>query len=118
MGLFDNFTSVTCLKCHITFGIMVEHNNSLKREGAIFYCPNGHGQAYTNTDVSKLQAQVKQLESEVQSATNSKDYWIREYNLKDSHLRSERNSNRTLRGVITKLKKKKNSDGQVPPESR
>lgn len=49
-----SFYIETCCNCGVAFGMPVEMQKRLKREGGNFYCPNGHPQHYTETDESKL----------------------------------------------------------------
>jgi len=81
---------ITCCICYIPFWITNAHNNRLLSCHNDFYCPNGHCQSYTGeSDRDKLKRAEQNLEGERQYAN------------------SLARSNSALRGVITKMKKKK-----------
>lgn len=50
----------TCCNCFTHFAMDRALNSSLRAKGGTFYCPNGHGQHYTESEVQKLK---KELES-------------------------------------------------------
>lgn len=51
-----------CCNCHIRFAMPEAMYNKLQQQGGSFYCPNGHGQHYTEPDNKKLKAQIERLE--------------------------------------------------------
>ena len=79
-----------CYRCNISFWITTSHHKQLIKSKEGFYCPNGHAQHYLGeTDAKKLQRIERYLE-------DAKYY-------RDRAMRS----NAALRGVITKMKRKK-----------
>jgi hypothetical protein len=62
-----NTVEETCCKCGTVFAMDEELQALRKRDGDSFYCPNGHGQHYTQTDattISDLRAKLKEAEQE------------------------------------------------------
>lgn len=47
-----------CCNCGIWFAMPSAVQRKFKSQGGSFYCPNGHGQHYTKTEVSKLREQL------------------------------------------------------------
>lgn len=93
------FVTVTCYKCGVEFGVPIQFRAERLADGASFFCPNGHSQAYVESETAKLQ---KQLERE-----RSNTQWYREaYEARGEKLTSERNRVNAYRGVITKTKKR------------
>lgn len=50
---------VTCANCGCCFGVNVEMENSLRRTGDGFYCPNGHSLTFGAGDVERLKIALK-----------------------------------------------------------
>lgn len=46
----------TCCNCGVEFGITETMRAYRKKDGALFYCPNGHAQRFTETTEAKLKA--------------------------------------------------------------
>lgn len=57
--LLCNFVPETCCNCGIAFAVDSGVQARWKRDGSWFYCPNGHRQHYTETDVQRLQKQLE-----------------------------------------------------------
>lgn len=100
MGLLQfaiNFTTEECYKCGIPFAVTSKKYNELRNNGAEFFCPNGHGQHYTETEVIRLKKQVenekRQREWAEQHARNNYEKFERAENQKKAY-----------KGVITKIK--------------
>lgn len=36
----------SCIECHVSFWITIEHEQTLRTRHLTFYCPNGHTQCY------------------------------------------------------------------------
>lgn len=51
----------TCCNCATTFSMDEELQKLRKNDGLTFYCPNGHGQHYTQTVASKYQTATKRI---------------------------------------------------------
>jgi len=57
-------TEVVCCSCFTHFAMDINLNNKRLNEGGSFYCPNGHRQYYTETEVDKLKKANQQLKSD------------------------------------------------------
>lgn len=57
------FITETCCNCGIAFGMPQGFRSEKLRNGGSFYCPNGHGQHYTETTVRKLERQLASEQS-------------------------------------------------------
>lgn len=56
-------TEVTCCNCLVHFAMDQELNQRCLDIGRTFYCPNGHPQHYTETEVAKLKKLNQNLNS-------------------------------------------------------
>lgn len=86
----------TCITkgCGISWYHPTGFDQQRRKDHILFYCPNGHGQYYSEeNEEDKLKKKVIELERKLSSA---------EWNLFYCE-----NSRRSLKGEITKLKKKK-----------
>jgi len=86
---------LTCGTCGISFAVpatWLAGRRSGEEEGGRFYCPNGHGRQFRETDVDRLKRQLKQAEA-----------------ARDWHQRRAAERDRQLvaaRGQMTKLKRR------------
>ena len=57
--------SEVCCRCGICFGVPSEFLNNRIKDKAQFYCPNGHGQSYVESEADKVRREMqKQLDAE------------------------------------------------------
>jgi len=95
--VFVNTVEISCITCGVSFWISQNHQAELKKTHKSFYCPNGHTQYYPGkTDAEKY-----------------KELFEREQRLRkniDTDNNSLKNSLRTYKGEVTKLKKKIEGD--------
>lgn len=91
----ETLVPVTCCKCGVTFGLVAGHHSDLQRSGNMFYCPNGHGQVYSD-DLDK------QLERAKQQAQRERDRFLMERERKEAAQRSAA----AYRGQVTKIKRR------------
>lgn len=56
-----------CCNCGITFAMPDFMMRRLRTDGGSFYCPNGHGQHYTKTEVMRLR---EKLDEQTRVATS------------------------------------------------
>lgn len=66
MGGFSkrlNFDIVHCYKCNTPFGMTEDLNTRRHRDGKSFFCPNGHGQVYTESSEKKLKQENQRLQN-------------------------------------------------------
>ena len=72
-------TVITCAGCHVQFAISTDSYNQLRGCHNNFYCPNGHGNMfYGQTEAEKLQAQLRQKQSELDLARSDRDFFANE----------------------------------------
>lgn len=69
--------TLCCYECTVEFGITDAQDAIFHEEGKTFFCPNGHPQVYSETDLARAQ--------------NERDQWRRRYH--------------ALKGANTKLRK-------------
>lgn len=86
-----------CCECGIQFAFDSEIVARRKQDGKNFTCPNGHSQAYVDSEVSRLK---KQLESKDRQLANERE-WGESYRKRNRELDK---SNSALRGVVTRTK--------------
>ena len=58
--------SEECYSCHIIFYVPSWFHQQRKETGGSFYCPNGHGQHYTKTEIMRLR---EKLDEQTREAT-------------------------------------------------
>jgi hypothetical protein len=62
------FEREDCCSCGVIFFVPADMQQRAKRDGRPFYCPNGHGQSYSQTEVVRLR---KELEAEQRRKTEA-----------------------------------------------
>ena len=80
----------TCCKCGIVFGMEKEYRQRKIDEGGNFYCPNGHGQHYSDSTISKLERQLNLTKSQKESCR--------------LNLKLEKRSHSATKGHLTRMK--------------
>jgi hypothetical protein len=60
------FETVTCYKCGVMFGLPYHQHATLKQQGGDFWCPNGHCQAFTESENTRLR---RKLDEQTRIAT-------------------------------------------------
>lgn len=63
-----------CCNCGVMFAMPASMRRRLQERGGSFYCPNGHSQHYTETEVMRLR---EQLSAQVRMATQNLDRALR-----------------------------------------
>jgi hypothetical protein len=63
-------TTNECYKCGVIFAMPTSLDNHALKSGAAFYCPNGHGQAYTENEADRLR---KKLDEQTRIATQQSE---------------------------------------------
>lgn len=92
MEMNINMRLMTCCNCGISFAVPQSYYNELFSIHKTFYCPSGHPQYFTaETKEEKLKQQLNQCHIKIEYLTDDTSYLS--------------NSNRSLRGVITRQKK-------------
>lgn len=54
-----------CINCGVSFLITKEFDLILTKTHNNFYCPNGHGQQYTDLEKTRLNSQISQKDKEI-----------------------------------------------------
>lgn len=83
----------TCCNCYTHFAMDQALNKKLRTNGGTFYCPNGHGQHYTETEVQKL---TKQLENAKKREAWAEQSYQREYQAHGETKKEKANVKRQL----------------------
>lgn len=65
-----SFFLQNCVVCGICFAVPQEFQDSRRRDGETFYCPNGHTMSYTETEAMKLLKEKDQVERRLQAQIN------------------------------------------------
>lgn len=86
-----------CCECHMSFAIPQDLRRQCKEEGKTFYCPLGHGQHYTTTDVQRLK---DKLDRETRWRKDAEAGLVHE---RDQRQAAERSA-RAYKGRVTRLK--------------
>ena len=83
----------TCYKCGIHFGLPEDFYKEVQDDtGKTFYCPNGHGQHYTEDKVAQLEREL--------------DLERAEHGIAEGLLQHANRSRAALRGQVTKIKRR------------
>lgn len=91
------FVTIACCKCGIHFGIPSYFDEKRREDCGLFSCPNGHGQAYTESTTKRLEKRIEVLQVSLNSAREDA---TTQRQLK----RKEERRVKAYRGVVTKLK--------------
>jgi hypothetical protein len=100
--------SIECYKCGVTFAMPSDMLQNARNKGneVTFYCPNGHGQGFTESEVTRLQRQVALKDAEIKRNLERIDF---EQRLKDEARATADRIGRRLsaqRGVATRMRKR------------
>ena len=66
-------STITCYKCGITFGVPMQWGEIRQEDGATFWCPNGHSQAFCDSEVAKLTEQLEREKKRCEWAESNRD---------------------------------------------
>lgn len=83
----------TCIDCGTPFGMEATLNNQLRRNGRVFYCPNGHTQVYAEP----IEKRMEQLKNTVKTLEADKKFYKEEAERKARQLSA-------TKGVLTRTK--------------
>jgi hypothetical protein len=81
---------LNCCECGMSFGMTAEFNRDRHNDGALFYCPAGHKQHYTTSEVDRLQRQLDRAETRARAARDQAD--------------AAERSRRAYKGQVTKIR--------------
>ncbi len=68
LGFTASLESQVCINCGVQFAIPTQLNHQLRQTKATFYCPNGHGQIYSESEVDRLKLQLEAAEQREKQA--------------------------------------------------
>lgn len=54
------FVTEDCCACGVAFAMTREHRAQRLKDKALFYCPNGHSQSYTESEADRLRRQLEE----------------------------------------------------------
>jgi hypothetical protein len=93
----DIFKIETCYKCGVRWGMLDRFVSERREDSNSFYCPNGHSQAYVESQVDKLRGK---LNREIASHDRTR---TREREQRDRKEHVQRRLSAT-QGVVTRVK--------------
>lgn len=88
-----------CCECGITFAFTRDFYDEKRKDEGLFYCPNGHPQHYTESELKRLQKKVKSLEED-------RKWWIDEAVRRDKKFEHQRRRAAAYKAHFTRIKKK------------
>ncbi len=83
--------SQECCNCGIVFWVPAHLHRRWRNEGQSFYCPNGHGQSYTDTPIQKLGKELTAMKDD-------RNWW-------KGATRAEEKRHSATKGQVTKLRR-------------
>jgi hypothetical protein len=54
----QTFTTIECYKCGVVFAVDAKLESNWRRDKTQFFCPNGHGQSYIESEADRLRKQL------------------------------------------------------------
>lgn len=95
IGVNEKYITETCCQCGVPFALESGFKELKLRDGNIFYCPSGHQQHYLNSPSEQIH-QLKETLIQKEKTIAEKNKYIDKID----------RSNISLRGTITRMKKK------------
>lgn len=90
---------VTCGVCHVLFGMELDHNEKVRRDGSWFHCPNGCKIHYYESEEQRLQQQLARATHRADQAEARVTDLRRQAVTKDRQIRARK-------AVATRLRRK------------
>jgi len=81
-----------CATCGVLFAITTDYEKRRRNDAKGFYCPNGHGHSWHESEADRLRARAEEAERSV-------SYWREEY-------ATEKRQHNSTKGTVTKLRKR------------
>jgi hypothetical protein len=96
----------TCCACHVIYALPTELRERRLNDGEWFYCPNGHAQRFTESEIDRLKREVlKQQAAREQAEANAK--WWNTYASEQAQEAVQANRRAAAqKGAMTRLKKR------------
>lgn len=91
MNITINLVEETCVACGTHYAVDSHLHSQFKSYGSTFYCPNGHGQSYTETEVMRLKRENDNLQKRTQWAETAAENARREKTALKGQLTKTRN---------------------------
>jgi len=79
------------------FGVTDDFFNRKQDNGSEFFCPNGHGQVYKTSNLMKVERELKREREKLKREQIEREH-------AQGLFEAERNSHRTTRGHVTRIK--------------
>lgn len=89
--------AIACFKCAVEFHVPTSLYTARKRDGASFWCPNGHEQHFCETNEARLSKQVERLQTQNANLLNAVES-------ERSVRKTAERSAAATRGLMTKAK--------------
>lgn len=89
----------TCCNCYTHFGMDQTLYNRLQANGGTFWCPLGHAQHYTDTEIQRLKKQLK-------NANDRMNYAEQRAECKAIEAEEAKRSRTAIKGQLTKTRKR------------
>lgn len=61
MEININLEKLICSECKVLYWVVKEHRERLGSSGETFFCPNGHGQHFTESTQKKLERAAREI---------------------------------------------------------
>jgi HAMP domain-containing protein len=65
LSITTDLTILDCSVCGSLFGLTADLEGRRRKDGANFYCPNGHSQRFTKSELERAQAETERLKREL-----------------------------------------------------
>ena len=93
------YTVFECCNCGVAYAVTTDFERRRREDGTAFYCPRGHSQVFTKTEVQKLKEQLAAKQAEAERAhARANAHWAEK-------CRAE-NRAKAYRGAVTKIRKR------------
>lgn len=95
-----------CADCGVVFAITRDYEDRRRKDAANFYCPNGHVNAWSETEATRQRKRADRLAADLQRAEEERSRyqeWLRTE--RERHKATERSLAAT-KGVVTRTKRR------------
>ena len=88
-----------CCNCGVVFGVPAGYRNNRRKDKKAFYCPNGHGQSYKESEADQLRRERDRLQQRLAQKDDDIKF---QRQLRET---AERSAS-AYKGQVTKLKRR------------
>lgn len=92
-----DFEILDCSACGVPFGAPRAYLDRRRNDGQSFYCPNGHGQSWRETEADRQRKRAEEAERNARG-------WREVADATDRNLAAERRTASALRGHLTRMR--------------